>query len=89
MNKNTRTVLNTLKHCNNIMRNKHDMEEHDIHNCTYIMNKAVELLGTTYNDSHAKSNSRQLIETCLTSFMNDTQNTLNERSCFICKNWVH
>ena len=93
MNTYTNTILHTLKQCNEMIRNNHGMKEHDVHNCTEIMNKAIELLNHTYNekDFNSASNSRRVIESCLMSFMRDKQNTLmkmDDTPFFICKTWV-
>ena len=93
MNTYTHTILHTLKQCNEMIRNNHVMKEHDVHNCTEIMNKAIELLNHTYNekDFNSVSNSRRVIETCLMSFMRDKPNTLmkmDDTPFCICKTWV-
>ena len=91
MNEHTQTLLNTLKHCNEIIRNRTttDNSSVQLHDCTEIMNTAIELLRkTTVNPS---SNSRHVIETCLCNFMSDTKSTMfrmDDAPFFICKTWV-
>ena len=92
MNRHTQTLLNTLKHCNEIIRNRDSRVE--LHDCTEIMNKAIELLRKTHinnDDNYSVSDSRQIIETCLCNFMSDTKSTMfrmEDAPFFICKTWV-
>ena len=96
MNEHTQTLLNTLKHCNEIIRNRTttDNSRVQLHDCTKIMNTAIELLRKTHinNDNNtSSSNSRHVIETCLCNFMSDTKTTMfrmDDAPFFICKTWV-
>ena len=96
MNRHTQTLLNTLKHCNEIIRNRDPTENSrvEVHDCTEIMNKAIELLRKTHinnDDNYSVSDSRQIIETCLCNFMSDTKSTMfrmEDAPFFICKTWV-
>ena len=96
MNEHTQTLLNTLKHKNEIIRNRTttDNSRVQLHDCTEIMNTAIELLRKTHinNDNNtSSSNSRHVIETCICNFMSDTKTTMfrmDDAPFFICKTWV-